>query len=343
MNLRIVGPLMCGILLACESTTGPDLGDWELAGVPHQSRLSADLAMAVLTSDGRLYTWGEGASGTLGQGNLKSFASPKEVPGLEGVIDFSQSGGMAFALNEDGSLYQWGHYMFSSIYPHPTPNPTKAGKVEGAVSVFAEVWTLYIVDDAGRLWNVSPSHVHPSKTPAPHLVPRPKKVAMVSGGIGLFQDGTLFDLESIGPDDGGTVAGFGGVTAVFNNFENTVALKGDGTVWAWGHDQHCGLGDDVHLVSDIPVQIPGLTGVRRISGKGGFRFALKEDGTVWYWGYRGWNEDHSPICQMTPAQVPEITDAVDVAAHWEALIGTADGRLYTFDPKTLEVKKVPGT
>ena len=68
---------------------------------------------------------------------------------------------------------------------------------------------------------------------------------------------------------------------------------------------------------------------------------MKEGGTVWHWGYRGGDEDHRPICRTVPAQVPGIIDAVDVSAHWETLIQTADGDLYVFEPETLEVTKVP--
>ena len=82
----------------------------------------------------------------------------------------------------------------------------------------------------------------------------------------------------------------------------------------------------------IPVRIPGLTDIRKVSMNSGFRFAVTEDGTVWHWGFRRWGENHQPICQTTPVQLPRIVDAVDVSAHWEALIQGANGNLYVFEP-----------
>jgi alpha-tubulin suppressor-like RCC1 family protein len=336
VTVRCAILLACGLVLACESATGPVVN--LLPSEP--SLVSSDVVKTVLMRDGTLYSWGDGRSGTLGQGDEESLGYPTKVPGLERVIHYAQGGGMAFALTEDGSLYQWGQYMFSSVYPHPTTEPTKAGRVPGAVSVFAVVWRLYIVDVDGALWSVDPSHINPTKTPVPQRVPRPKRVAQVSGAVGLYQDGTLFSLQDWEPERGGPVQGLNGVIALHHSYESTMVLKGDGTVWAWGHEPECTLGDGVHTESGIPIQVPGLAGVTKISGSGGFRFAVKEDGTVWHWGYRGWDEDHTPICQTVPTQIPGISDAVAVSAHWEALIQTADGALYVFEPKTRTVTNV---
>jgi hypothetical protein len=333
--------LTSGLLLACESTTGPDVGDWSFEPLPQQSLISSDVAKTVLMRDGTLYSWGEGRFGTLGQGNLKSYGRPRKVRGLERVIHFAQNGGMAFALTEDGSLYQWGQYMASSVYPHPTKRPAKAARVVGGIAVFPVGWRAYVVDEGGSLWSVEPSHVRPAQTPAPQQISLPKRVRQVSGALGLFEDGTLFSIGDWGPGPGGPAEGFSGIVAITNSFESTVALRADGTVWAWGRELDAGLGDGIHTESAVPIQLPGLSDVRRISGSYRFRFAVKEDGTVWYWGYRGRDANGDPVYQTVPAQVPGIADAVDVAAHWEALIQTLGGDLYTFNTETLELREVP--
>jgi alpha-tubulin suppressor-like RCC1 family protein len=138
------------------------------------------------------------------------------------------------------------------------------------------------------------------------------------------------------------VEGVDGIVDVHNNFQSTMVLKSDGTVWVWGQEPKSGLGDGVHTESSVPIQLPGLSGIRMISGRYFLRFAVREDGTVWYWGILDWDQDHNPIVQSVPAQVPGITDAVDVAAHWEALIRTASGELYVFETETLKLTKVPG-
>lgn len=340
MILRNSILLALAFLVGCESSTGLDSKDL-LSGCPDaRTLLSSDLVKTVLTPDGTLYSWGPGSSGALGQGNLKSHDKPTRIPGLEAVMDYDQNGGMAFALTEDGSVYQWGQYLLSSISPNATPSPTRAIAVTNAVVLFAERWDLYIVDEAGALWWTAPNHVHPRLTPAPQRIPHSKKVVQVSGAVGLNQDGTLFSLWESGPVEGGPVGEMAGIVAVQNNFERSVVLLTDGTVWTWGQAREGGLGDGIHDESSLPIQLPGLSGVRKISGSANVWFALEEDGTVWYWGYRGRDENGQRIYQEVPAQVPGITDAVNVAGHWEALIQTAAGDLYVFETESLGLRKL---
>jgi|SRR5579884_497291 len=55
------------------------------------------------------------------------------------------------------------------------------------------------------------------------------------------------------------VSGLSGITAVEANIYGGVALKTDGTVWAWGQDTQGQLGDAGGANSDVPVKIPGVT------------------------------------------------------------------------------------
>ncbi len=69
-----------------------------------------------------------------------------------------------------------------------------------------------------------------------------------------------------------------------------LALKSDGTVWAWGNNDKGQLCDGTTNARPTPGQIPGLTGVTQISGGPGSDYgfgsgyALKSDGTVWRGG-----------------------------------------------------------
>ncbi|MGA2380404.1 MAG: hypothetical protein ABSG85_13970 [Spirochaetia bacterium] len=45
--------------------------------------------------------------------------------------------------------------------------------------------------------------------------------------------------------------------------EHTAALKGDGTVWAWGSNRYGELGDGSTVARPAPVQAAGLSGVVR--------------------------------------------------------------------------------
>jgi len=65
---------------------------------------------------------------------------------------------------------------------------------------------------------------------------------------------------------------------------HSLALKSDGTVWAWGLNNRGQLGDGSTTNRTTPVQVSGLTGVMVIAGGAYHSLALKSDGTVWRGG-----------------------------------------------------------
>jgi len=86
----------------------------------------------------------------------------------------------------------------------------------------------------------------------------------------------------------GGFGAFSGATAIAAGGQHALALKSDGTVWAWGWNIHGALGDYSTISSSVPVQVVGAGGVGTLSGvtaiAGGFThsLALKSDGTVWH-------------------------------------------------------------
>lgn len=64
----------------------------------------------------------------------------------------------------------------------------------------------------------------------------------------------------------------------------TLALKDDGTVWAWGDNHYGQLGNNTYADSSYPVQVIGLKNIISISAGGAYSLALCQDGSVWSWG-----------------------------------------------------------
>jgi alpha-tubulin suppressor-like RCC1 family protein len=76
----------------------------------------------------------------------------------------------------------------------------------------------------------------------------------------------------------------GGFVYTADGSYHTLAVKSDGSVWAWGKNDYGQLGDYSNTDRHSPVQVHGLTGVVQVDGGYGFSLALKSDGTVWAWG-----------------------------------------------------------
>ena len=71
----------------------------------------------------------------------------------------------------------------------------------------------------------------------------------------------------------------------------TLAVKSDGSVWAWGNNGVGQLGNpNVKGQSAVPAPVTGFgsgSGVIAVAAGDGHSLALKADGSVWAWGNNG--------------------------------------------------------
>ncbi|WP_424186900.1 S8 family serine peptidase [Actinokineospora sp. G85] len=114
-----------------------------------------------------------------------------------------------------------------------------------------------------------------------------------------------------------------GEATVAGGAVHSLAVRSDGTAWAWGANTFGQLGNGTTTASTTPVQVSGLTGVVAVAAAGTYSLALKSDGTVWAWGTNanGQLGDGTTTQRTTPVQVSGVTGAVGIAA------GSADHAL----------------
>jgi hypothetical protein len=65
---------------------------------------------------------------------------------------------------------------------------------------------------------------------------------------------------------------------------HTVAIKGDGTLWAWGDNTFSEIGDCTSSTRTTPIQIGKSTNWIQVSCHLFHTLAIKSDGTLWGWG-----------------------------------------------------------
>ncbi len=104
------------------------------------------------------------------------------------------------------------------------------------------------------------------------------------------------------------VQNLSGVKAIATGSGSTfsLALKNDGTVWAWGSNFYGGLGDGTSGTHrNTPVQIKNLSEVTAIDAGSYHSLALKTEGTVMAWGYNHFGQlgDGTTTNRLTPVQV----------------------------------------
>ncbi|WP_295578491.1 CARDB domain-containing protein [uncultured Lamprocystis sp.] len=115
-----------------------------------------------------------------------------------------------------------------------------------------------------------------------------------------------------------------GVTAVAARGWYSLALKTDGSLWAWGNQ-----GDGSTGYQSTPVQV--LTGVAAMAAGYSHTLALKTDGSLWAWGNNEYGQlgDGTTTYRLTPVQVlTEVAAVSGGGVHTLAI--KADGSLWAW-------------
>ena len=110
------------------------------------------------------------------------------------------------------------------------------------------------------------------------------KRSLVLLGLALVVAALLFGVTPVPPAEAlGTTP-----CATATTFD-TLAVKADGTLWAWGANACGELGTGNTLPYMVPTQIGSASDWRAVALGGGwytcFAVAIKQDGTLWAWGY----------------------------------------------------------
>ncbi|HWJ02650.1 MAG TPA: hypothetical protein VNU93_03150, partial [Verrucomicrobiae bacterium] len=122
-------------------------------------------------------------------------------------------------------------------------------------------------------------------------------------------------------------------TAVVSGMGHTLALRSDGTVWAWGNNDNGQLGNGSTINSSLPVVIKGLDGVVALAGGGLHSLALKNDGTVWAWGSNWYGQlgNGTNTNNVAPIQVQGLSNVKYIAAgYYHSLAVKDDGTVWAW-------------
>ena len=148
------------------------------------------------------------------------------------------------------------------------------------------------------------------------------------------QCGTPNDYAKNGENTPVKVSALSNVTAVAGGGYHSLALKSDGTVWAWGgSDYYSQLGNGTTGSSPTPVQVSSLSSVTAIAGGVDHSLALKSDGTVWAWGYNGDGQlgDGTTTNRNTPVQVSGLSSVIAIAGGgYHSLAMKSDGTVWAW-------------
>jgi alpha-tubulin suppressor-like RCC1 family protein len=167
--------------------------------------------------------------------------------------------------------------------------------------------------------------------------------------LAIKQDGTLWtwgenlpgqtDTESaearaptparVGADSDWSVAAAGG--------SHVLALKRDGSLWAWSANTHGQVGDGAAFGGSGPVRVPSNTRWTCVAAGRGHSLAIGSDGALWAWGANdaGQLGDGTTSRRSAPTRVGTDTDWASVSAEGSTTVATrADGSLWAWGDNT---------
>jgi alpha-tubulin suppressor-like RCC1 family protein len=119
---------------------------------------------------------------------------------------------------------------------------------------------------------------------------------------------------------------------IYAGNDHSIAIKNDGTLWAWGANNSGELGDGTNISKNSPIQIGSSNDWNSIASGLGFTLALKNDGTLWAWGRNNFGQlgDGTYIDKATPVQIGTSNWQSITAGYWFSIGVKSDGTLWSW-------------
>jgi len=134
-----------------------------------------------------------------------------------------------------------------------------------------------------------------------------------SGELGLGNKTTYSSPKQVGNVGDWSATDFFNISSAY---KHTLAIKPDGTLWAWGDGNDGKLGNGSQADVSSPVQIGALTDWSVVSAGSNHSLAIKTDGTFWAWGQgaQGRLGLGNTTSYSSPVQVGALTNWASMSA-----------------------------
>jgi putative cell wall-binding protein len=239
---------------------------------------AGDYHTVALKSDGSLWTWGLNSHGQLGDGTKDTCAGPERIGDDTDWVSVSAGGSQTLALKADGSLWAWGDNYWGQLGMSAWPTvPTRVGTDSDWVAVSAGRYHTVALRSDGSLWAWGRNQFGAlgdgavSDNSSVRRIGADSDWVAASAGsedsFAIKSDGSLWawGYNSNGQLGDGTVtprlspirigSGTDWVAVQAGSFCHTMAMKADGSFWAWGYNIDGQLGDGTVTDRRVPTLI----------------------------------------------------------------------------------------
>ncbi|XP_062869323.1 probable E3 ubiquitin-protein ligase HERC1 isoform X2 [Trichomycterus rosablanca] len=269
------------------------------------------------TSEGEVFSWGDGDYGKLGHGNSSTQKYPKLIQGpLQGKVVVSVSAGYrhSAAVSEDGELYTWGEGDFGRL-GHGDSNSRNIPTLVKDISNVGEVscgssHTIALSKDGRTVWSFGGGDNGKLGHGDTNRVYKPKVVEALQG---MF------------------------IRKVCAGSQSSLALTSTGQVYAWGCGACLGCGSsEATALRPKLIEELATTRVVDISIGDSHCLALSHDNEVYAWGNNsmgqcGQGNSTGPITK------PKKVIGLDGVAIQQISAGTSHSLAWTALPRDRQV------
>jgi alpha-tubulin suppressor-like RCC1 family protein len=293
------------VLTYAEMYTSTDFTTGTVIFVENEEKLyyySGTNIVPLLSLNSIIFSWGQGATGRLGDNTTVNKSSPVSVVGgFTDWIQVSGGGSHSLGVRSNGTAWSWGFNSTGQLGDNTTVSSSSPVSVVGG-------YTDWIQVSAGS------SHA---------LGLRENGTSWAWGYNASGQLGNNSIVSRSSPVS--VVGGFTDWIQVSAGNSHALGLRENGTAWAWGTNGSGRLGDNTAITKSSPVSVVGgFTDWVQVSGGGYHSAAIRTNGTAWAWGRNHYGQlgDNSITSRSSPVSVVGgFTDWIQVSAGFSHNLG----------------------